>query len=79
MEGEGEALAPLEVRLPRTHADMLDPTATAEARARAIVEATTYWAAPDKVAKVSTGLGEAMAGIQMESLSESERLATRGW
>ena len=54
-------------------------SAEPEAYARAIVEATTYWEAADKVAKVSTGLGEAMSGIQMESLPESERLATRGW
>jgi pyridoxal 5'-phosphate synthase pdxS subunit len=50
-----------------------------EAYARAIVEATTYWEDADKVAKVSTGLGEAMSGIEIERLAESERLASRGW
>ena len=50
-----------------------------EAYARAIVEATTYWEDAAKVAKVSTGLGEAMAGIELEQLSEAERLASRGW
>ncbi|HEX7099719.1 MAG TPA: pyridoxal 5'-phosphate synthase lyase subunit PdxS [Acidimicrobiia bacterium] len=50
-----------------------------EAYARAIVEATTYWEDAAKVAKVSTGLGEAMAGIEIEQLTEAERLATRGW
>jgi pyridoxal 5'-phosphate synthase pdxS subunit len=47
--------------------------------ARAIVEATTYWEDAAKVAKASTGLGEAMHGIAMEELTEAEHLATRGW
>ena len=50
-----------------------------EAYARAIVEATTFWNEPEVVAKVSRGLGEAMPGIEMGTLSESERLAGRGW
>jgi len=50
-----------------------------EGYARAIVEAVTYWEDAAKVAKVSTGLGEAMVGIELEQLSEAERLATRGW
>ena len=50
-----------------------------ESYARAIVEATTYWNEPEIVAKVSRGLGEAMPGIEMETLTESERLARRGW
>jgi len=28
---------------------------------------------------VSRGLGEAMPGIEIETLSDSERLASRGW
>ncbi len=47
--------------------------------AKAIVEATTFWQDADVVAKVSHGLGAAMPGLEMESLSESERLARRGW
>jgi pyridoxal 5'-phosphate synthase pdxS subunit len=47
--------------------------------ASAIVEATTFWNEPEVVAKVSRGLGEAMPGLEMESLSESEQLARRGW
>ena len=47
--------------------------------AHAIVEATTYWEDAAKVAKASTGLGEAMHGIAMEELTEAEHLATRGW
>ncbi|MFP3913548.1 MAG: pyridoxal 5'-phosphate synthase lyase subunit PdxS, partial [Actinomycetota bacterium] len=50
-----------------------------EAYARAIVEATTYWEDAAKVAKVSTGLGEAMSGLAVDTLEDSERLATRGW
>jgi pyridoxal 5'-phosphate synthase pdxS subunit len=48
-------------------------------RARAIVEATTYFNDPEIVAKVSRGLGEAMVGINIGDLPESERLARRGW
>ncbi|MPZ52262.1 MAG: pyridoxal 5'-phosphate synthase lyase subunit PdxS [Acidimicrobiia bacterium] len=47
--------------------------------AKAIVEATTFWEDANVVAKVSHGLGKAMAGIAMESLDPSERLAQRGW
>ncbi len=45
--------------------------------ARAIVEATTHFADADHVAKVSTGLGEAMRGQEISGLAE--RLADRGW
>jgi pyridoxal 5'-phosphate synthase pdxS subunit len=48
-------------------------------RAAAIVKATTFYDDPDVVAKVSRGLGEAMVGINVASLPDSERLATRGW
>ena len=48
-------------------------------RARAIVEATTYYDQPDMIAKVSHGLGDAMVGINVRDLPESERLASRGW
>jgi pyridoxal 5'-phosphate synthase pdxS subunit len=50
-----------------------------EAYARAIVEATTFWNEPDVVAKVSRGLGEAMPGVELGTLTDSERLASRGW
>jgi pyridoxal 5'-phosphate synthase pdxS subunit len=49
------------------------------ARARAIVQATTHFRDADILAKVSEELGEAMPGIEMTKLAESERLATRGW
>ncbi|MEA2453620.1 MAG: pyridoxal 5-phosphate synthase pdxS subunit [Actinomycetota bacterium] len=48
-------------------------------RAKAIVEATTYFKDPDIIAKVSHGLGEAMVGINIPDIPESQRLATRGW
>jgi pyridoxal 5'-phosphate synthase pdxS subunit len=48
-------------------------------RARAIVEATTYFNDADVIAKVSRGLGEAMVGINLDDLAENQRLATRGW
>ena len=48
-------------------------------RARAIVEAVTFYQDPAMVAKVSRGLGEPMHGIELSELSESELLQTRGW
>jgi len=48
-------------------------------RARAIVDATTHFADPDIVAKVSQGLSEPMVGINVADLPDSERLARRGW
>ena len=48
-------------------------------RARAIVEATTHWEDPSKLAQVSLGLGAAMAGLEVSRLAETERFAARGW
>jgi pyridoxal 5'-phosphate synthase pdxS subunit len=48
-------------------------------RARAIVEATTMYEDPGVVAKVSRGLGEAMAGIEIPNLPDDQRYAARGW
>jgi pyridoxal 5'-phosphate synthase pdxS subunit len=48
-------------------------------RARAIVEATTYYQDPGIVAKVSHGLGEAMVGINIPDIPAEQRLAQRGW
>jgi pyridoxal 5'-phosphate synthase pdxS subunit len=47
-------------------------------RARAIVEAVTHFADPEVVARVSTGLKEAMPGLEIGLLSEGELLQTRG-
>jgi pyridoxal 5'-phosphate synthase pdxS subunit len=48
-------------------------------RAKAIVEATTHFADPGILAKVSRGLGAPMTGIAMDELADHERLAGRGW
>ncbi len=47
--------------------------------ARAIVEATTFWADPEVVAKVSRGLGEAMPGLEIDKIPAGEKMAERGW
>ncbi len=47
--------------------------------ADAIVRATTHYNDDAVLADVSTGLGKAMAGLEMTEIPESERLATRGW
>jgi pyridoxal 5'-phosphate synthase pdxS subunit len=49
------------------------------ARARAVVHANTHWQDPGEVMAACRGLGSAMEGIEMSSLSENERLANRGW
>jgi len=49
------------------------------ARARAIVEAVTYYNDPVKLAEISRNIGEPMTGIGMTQLKETERLAVRGW
>ncbi|MDQ6853875.1 MAG: pyridoxal 5'-phosphate synthase lyase subunit PdxS [Actinomycetota bacterium] len=46
-------------------------------RAKAIVEATTHYADPTIVAKVSRGLGEPMRGEEIDQLDV--KLAERGW
>jgi len=46
-------------------------------RARAIVEATAHFGDPEIVAKVSRGLGDAMAGSEIGTLEV--KLAERGW
>ena len=48
-------------------------------RAKAIVQATTHFKDPDVLAKVSEDLGDAMPGIEISKLAESELLQTRGW
>lgn len=48
-------------------------------RAKAIVQATTHFNDPKVLAEVSKGLGEAMVGINVSSMGESDKLAKRGW
>lgn len=52
-----------------------DPTK----RAKAIVEATTYYNDPEKLAKISEDLGEPMVGIEIDTLATNQLLASRGW
>jgi len=47
-------------------------------RARAIVTAATYWQDADKLAEVSTALGQPMRSVQAVSLLPHERFAARG-
>jgi pyridoxal 5'-phosphate synthase pdxS subunit len=49
------------------------------ARAKAIVEATTHFSDPEILARVSTGLGEPMRGLDAAALAPEELLETRGW
>jgi pyridoxal 5'-phosphate synthase pdxS subunit len=49
-------------------------------RAKAIVEATTHFADPQRVAAASRGLGESMVGIEISSLeANGGLLQNRGW
>lgn len=48
-------------------------------RAKAIVEATTHYEDPDVLIRVSENLGEAMVGINIDTLEEKDKLQTRGW
>ena len=50
-----------------------------ELRAKSIVDATTYYNDSEKLAKVSTGLKDAMKGLDMKEISEDEMLQNRGW
>ncbi|EAW12815.1 pyridoxal 5'-phosphate synthase subunit PdxS [Aspergillus clavatus NRRL 1] len=51
----------------------------AKKRAKAIVQAVTHFKDPKVLAEVSEGLGEAMVGINVSQMAESDRLAKRGW
>lgn len=47
--------------------------------AKAIVQAITYFDDYPRLAELSKGLGEAMKGIEISKLTESERMQDRGW
>ncbi len=49
------------------------------ARAKAIVMATTYYKDPQKLLEASESLGNAMPGLEISKLPESELMQTRGW
>jgi pyridoxal 5'-phosphate synthase pdxS subunit len=48
-------------------------------RAKAIVEAVAHFNDPDIIAKVSSSLGDAMRGLEIETIPQSQRLQERGW
>jgi len=48
-------------------------------RAEAIVKATTHFDEPAIIAEVSKNLGDAMVGINIDTLGASDLLARRGW
>ncbi|HEY3187144.1 MAG TPA: pyridoxal 5'-phosphate synthase lyase subunit PdxS, partial [Solirubrobacteraceae bacterium] len=50
-----------------------------ERRARAIVEATTHFNDPLRVAKASEGLGPAMQSLEARKLDPEQLLSPRGW
>ena len=48
-------------------------------RAKAIVDAVTYFKDPKKMVEISTDLQTAMKGIEISEIPENERLQERGW
>jgi pyridoxal 5'-phosphate synthase pdxS subunit len=54
-------------------------SSTPERMASAIVEAVAYYDNPKVLARISRNLGEAMRGLDVRKLEESELLQTRGW
>jgi len=50
-----------------------------EARAKAIVKATTFFNDPEKLLEASEDLGMAMPGLDISKLPEGELMQTRGW
>jgi pyridoxal 5'-phosphate synthase pdxS subunit len=50
-----------------------------ERRARAVVEATTHFRDPARIASASEGLGVAMQSLEARKLEGDQVLATRGW
>ena len=48
-------------------------------RARAIVEATTHFNDPERVAKASEGLGAPMDSLEARKLADEQLLSPRGW
>ena len=50
-----------------------------EKRAKAIVKAATYYRDPIKLLEASEELGDAMPGLEISKLQESELMQVRGW
>ena len=49
------------------------------ARAKAMVEAATYFKEPQKLAEISTGLKNAMKGLDISEIPKEQMLQERGW
>jgi len=67
-----ERATPLDLKKPEERAD-------AEARAKAIVIATTHYKDPKVLAEVSEQVPSAMKGLAVGTIPEAEMLQTRGW
>ncbi len=50
-----------------------------EERGRAIVDAVAYYDDPHKLIEASMNLGEAMGSLDVRTMKDDERMATRGW
>ena len=50
-----------------------------ELRAQAIVQATTYYNNPTKLLSISTGIKNAMKGLDISEIPENQLLQKRGW
>jgi pyridoxal 5'-phosphate synthase pdxS subunit len=50
-----------------------------KSRARAIVIACTYYDDPNTLAEISAGLGEPMKSVEVNKLSDDDKLSGRGW
>ncbi len=67
-----ERATPLELKKPEERAD-------AEARAKAIVQATTHYNDPKVLVEVSEQIKTSMKGLAVAAIPEGELLQTRGW
>ena len=67
-----EGKTPLDLKNPEERAE-------SEARAKAIVQATTHYNDPKVLAEVSEQVSSAMKGLAVSAIPESEMLQTRGW
>jgi len=54
-------------------------SADPQMRANAIVKAVTHYRDPEILLQVSTGLGEAMPGLDMKDVPAAEQMQGRGW
>jgi len=67
-----EGKTPLDLKNPEERAE-------SEARAKAIVQATTHYNDPKVLAEVSEQVSSAMKGLAVSAIPEGELLQTRGW